>query len=303
MKEYNNRDIAKKYAEYITGESLRRYVADKVKKYIGENPIVFDGAIGSGQLEQFVDASYIYGVDIQENSCESFKENIKNGVFKGGEVFNGSFFKYQNNVVADCVIMNPPFSLEFKHLPDDEKKLIQEEFPWKKSGKLDDIFILKSLKYTERYAFHICFPGVTYRKTEQKMRELIGTKLLELNLIENAFKDTNISVAFLVIDKLKESEEVKKEIYNCKSNSLILEEVVTEDVWRLPVEEREAEEINIQEVNKSLDDIILKNLDHHLETRMFIMQVFNEDLDFWNYLNKYYRILDKHKKRWLEIGG
>lgn len=43
MKEHNNRDIAKKHAEYITGESLRRYVADKVKKYIGENPIVFDG--------------------------------------------------------------------------------------------------------------------------------------------------------------------------------------------------------------------------------------------------------------------
>lgn len=52
MKEFNNRQIANKFAEYITGDELRRYVADKVKKYVGNDVTVFDGACGSGQLEQ-----------------------------------------------------------------------------------------------------------------------------------------------------------------------------------------------------------------------------------------------------------
>lgn len=48
--EHNNREKANKFAEYITGDGLRRYLASKVDKYIGKNPTVFDGAAGSGQL-------------------------------------------------------------------------------------------------------------------------------------------------------------------------------------------------------------------------------------------------------------
>ena len=32
MKEFNNRKIADKFAEYITGDELRRYVAKKVRR-------------------------------------------------------------------------------------------------------------------------------------------------------------------------------------------------------------------------------------------------------------------------------
>ena len=39
--------------------------------------------------------------------------------------------------------MNPPFSIEFKSLADEEKENIQKEFDWKKSGKVDDIFVFK----------------------------------------------------------------------------------------------------------------------------------------------------------------
>ena len=79
FKEHNNRDISKKLAEYITGIELRKYVAKKVKQYVNlENPTVFDGAVGSGQLEQFVNPAILYGVDVQENSINSAKENFKN---------------------------------------------------------------------------------------------------------------------------------------------------------------------------------------------------------------------------------
>ena len=51
FQEHNNRKKADGYAEYITGDSLRRLVAAKVRQYCGEHPSVFDGAAGSGQLE------------------------------------------------------------------------------------------------------------------------------------------------------------------------------------------------------------------------------------------------------------
>ncbi len=54
MNEHNNRKKANKFAEYITGSELRKYTAEKVKKYCGDNPAVNDGTAGSGQLEQFI---------------------------------------------------------------------------------------------------------------------------------------------------------------------------------------------------------------------------------------------------------
>ncbi|MDK6900617.1 SAM-dependent methyltransferase, partial [Streptococcus agalactiae] len=95
------------------------------------------------------------------------------------------------------------FSIAFKGLPEEDKNAIQEVFSWKKSGKVDDIFVLKSLKYTKRFAFYILVPGVAYRGTEKKFRELIGNQLAELNVIQNAFDDTSIDVLFIVIDKNK----------------------------------------------------------------------------------------------------
>jgi N-6 DNA methylase family protein len=78
FKEHNNRKIAKKLAEYITGTELRQYLARKVKKYIKiDNPVIFDGAIGSGQLEQFINPSKVYGVDIQEQSVLTARQNYE----------------------------------------------------------------------------------------------------------------------------------------------------------------------------------------------------------------------------------
>ena len=222
FKEHNNRKIAKKLAEYITGTELRQYLARKVKKYIKiHNPVIFDGAIGSGQLEQFITPSKVYGVDIQDQSVSTARQNYKNT-----DLEIKSFFNYnRNDFIADAVVMNPPFSIEFKSLTDEEKENIQKEFDWKKSGKVDDIFVLKSLKYTKRFAFYILFPGVCYRKTEQKFRELVGNNLTELNLIRNAFDDTSIEVIFIIIDKEKISRELEQEIYDCKLKKQIHHEI------------------------------------------------------------------------------
>lgn len=256
FKEFNNREIANKFAEYITGEELRKYLADKVKKYVGDNPTVFDGAVGSGQLEQFVNAKHIYGVEIQERACETFKHN-----YPESAVYNMSFFNFKEDVKADCVIMNYPFSLKYKDLTDEEKENIAELYPWKKSGVVDDIFMLKGLNHTKRYAFYIAFPGITYRQFEKKFRELIGSNLVELNKIENAFEDTAISVAFLVIDKEKITDEVYKEVYDCKTSEVLFTETVEEksERWLMPIVPTVKEEIDIDELEREIAEIREKN--------------------------------------------
>lgn len=221
-----------------------------MEQYVGKDITVFDGAVGSGQLEEYIKPKFLYGVEIQMESCEYCKEN-----YPDSEIRNMSFFEYDSEIQADCVVMNYPFSLKFNDLTDLEKHNIQRRFEWKKSGVVDDIFILQSLKYTKRYGFYIGFPGITYRKTESKLRELIGNQLKELNYIQNAFEDTSIEVIFMVIDKEKTDTETFRELYDCKTDKQICKETVeVEDRWSRIVAPVEEEIINIEQLEKEIEE-------------------------------------------------
>lgn len=297
FKEHNNREISKKLAEYITGIELRKYVARKVKQYLNiENPTVFDGAVGSGQLEQFVKPSMLYGVDVQESSINSARENFQNT-----ELEVKSFFEYEReNFEVDCVIMNPPFSLKFKDLTEHEQKNIQKQFTWKKSGVVDDIFVLKSLEYTKRYAFYILFTGVGYRKTEEKFRELIGNKLAELNVISNAFTDTSIDVLFLVVDKSKIIEAVYRELYDCK-----LEKIIVSDTWKVDGdyrweqirEEKEIEEVDINALNTKTCELWIKGVERNLELDLFLIKECDANIDFMGNIRRLKAIVEKYENK------
>ena len=297
FKEHNNREISKKLAEYITGIELRKYVARKVKQYLNiENPTVFDGAVGSGQLEQFVEPSMLYGVDVQENSISSARQNFKNT-----ELEVKSFFKYEKeNLIVDCVIMNPPFSIKFKDLSELEQKNIQSEFEWKKSGCVDDIFVLKSLKYTKRFGFYILFPGVGYRRTEETFRKIIGNNLAELNRIDNAFTDTSISVLFIVIDKNKTTEKVYREIYDCKLDKQILEDEWTLEndySWQQPQEEKEVEEVDINALNTHASELWISGVKRNLELDLFLVQECGANIDVSGNIKKLKSICKEFERK------
>lgn len=286
MIEHNNREIANKHAEYITGKELRQYVAEKVKKYVGENPSVFDGAIGSGQLEQYINPSKLIGVEIQELACKTFEQNSE--LFPNRKIFNMSFFEFDEEIKTDCVVMNPPFSLKFKELPEEDRLNIQKDFPWKKSGVVDDIFILKSLNYTDKFAFHICFPGIAYRKTEQMMRELIGNRLVEMNLVYGAFEDTAISVLMLIIAKEGNYDKVHKEIYDCKSKKVLYTEISdnADDKWCSPTIPVVKEIVDIDAINSSLDELVISRLENHLKITLGLIREFNADIDYLGFIDK-----------------
>ena len=230
---------------------------------------------------------------MQESACETFEMNQE--LFPNRNIHNMSFFNFKDEVVADCVVMNPPFSIKFKDLSDEEQSNIQEEFPWKKSGVVDDVFVLKSLKHTSRYGFYILFPGVGYRKTETMFRTLIGNQLQELNVIRNAFEDTSIDVLFLVIDKNKTSQVCKRELYDCKLKKVIVEdEWDILERWETITEEVEIEEIDIDEVNDSLDKSVLSHLQRHLECNLLLIQAFKAPIDYLGFINKCYALLDQY---------
>ena len=296
FKEHNNREISKKLAEYITGTELRKYVAEKVKKYLNiENPTVFDGAVGSGQLEQFINPAILYGVDVQENSINSARQNFQNT-----ELEIKSFFEYEKeNLFVDCIIMNPPFSIKFKDLSEIEQKNIQKDFEWKKSGVVDDIFVLKSLKYTKRFGFYILFPGVGYRRTEETFRKLIGNNLAELNRIDNAFTDTGISVIFIVIDKEKNDNKVYREIYDCKLDKQILEDewILENDYsWQQPQEEREVEEIDINALNNQISEHWVNGIKSNLELDVFLVKECGANIDVIGNIRKIRVICNQYEK-------
>ena len=296
FKEHNNREISKKLAEYITGTELRKYVAKKVKQYVNlENPTVFDGAVGSGQLDQFVNPSVLYGVDVQENSINSARQNFQNT-----ELEVKSFFEYEReNFEVDCVIMNPPFSIKFKDLSEQEQKNIQKQFPWKKSGVVDDIFVLKSLEYTKRYGFYILFPGVGYRRSEEIFRKLIGNNLAELNRIDNAFTDTTISVLFIVTDKEKTNNKVFREIYDCKLDKQILEdEWILEDdySWQQLQEEKELEEVDIDALNTQTSELWINGLKNNLELDVFLVKECGANIDVIGNIRKIRVICNQYEK-------
>ena len=297
FKEHNNREISKKLAEYITGTELRKYVAKKVKQYVNlENPTVFDGAVGSGQLEQFVNPSVLYGVDVQENSINSARQNFQNT-----ELEVKSFFEYEReNFEVDCVIMNPPFSIKFKDLSEQEQKNIQKQFPWKKSGVVDDIFVLKSLKYAKRYGFYILFPGVGYRRTEEQFRKLIGNNLAELNRIDNAFTDTAISVLFIVVDKEKTNNKVFREIYDCKLDKQIFEDewiLEAEYFWQQPQEERKVEEIDINALNNQTSELWINGVKSNLELDLFLVKECGANIDILGNIKKLKSICKEYERK------
>lgn len=297
FKEHNNREVSKKLAEYITGTELRKYVAEKVKKYLNiENPTVFDGAVGSGQLEQFVNPAILYGVDVQENSINSARQNFQNT-----ELEIKSFFEYEKeNLFVDCIIMNPPFSIKFKDLSEIEQKSIQKDFEWKKSGVVDDIFVLKSLKYTKRYGFYILFPGVGYRRSEEIFRKLIGNNLAELNRIDNAFTDTTISVLFIVIDKEKTNNKVFREIYDCKLDKQIFEDewiLEAEYFWQQPQEERKVEEIDINALNNQTSELWINGVKSNLELDLFLVKECGANIDILGNIKKLKSICKEYERK------
>ena len=219
-------------------------------------------------------------------------------------IFNQSFFEFDNDVIADCVVMNPPFSMKFKELSENEQQAIKAEFSWKKSGAVDDIFILRSLNYTSRYAFHICAGGLAYRNTEKKMRELIGNQLAEIHTIKNAFEDTQIDVLFLVIDKQKTDNSYQTSIYDCKAKETLVSETKQLDDeyrWhtaRVIAEEHQYTEADIDKMNIELNKMNIEGLELHIKNQLMLWEMMGAKVGLPQFFNQVKKLIAKYEKEY-----
>lgn len=271
MKEHNNRQIADKYAEFITSKALRVFLAEKVREYLGDRTLnVFDGAVGSGQLEQYIQVKSITGVDIQQQAVNAFKENY--GDRATGIV--SSLFDVIADIPDDfdCVVMNPPFSLKM------EKPVAGMPYA-KKTGLLDECFyVLSSMK--ARFSFFICFPGVGYRRTEQKMRSYFGNTVAELLHVDNGFDDTAISTLLVVIDREKTDNSVSVARYDCKKLQYTVQyrlEKLDIENWNVAREDVAKEEIDIVSLTREVIALREKNNKTLKELDNLVFSLMTED--------------------------
>lgn len=290
--EHDNRKKAKNLAEFITGDALRRYMADKVRQYAGEQVSVFDGAAGSGQLCQYIQPTEFVAVEIQPEAC---KELVNN--FPHVEVHNQSFFDFGNDFQADCVVMNPPFSIKFKDLSDGERANIQASFPWKKSGVVDDIFVLKAMQYSKRWGFFILSCGLGSRSTEKHLRQLIGNQVVEINKIANAFADTSIPVMVLIIDKQKTSSEYHSAFWDVKTDEKYTATLtLNDDRWEFasaPLEEKFGKDFDIDKLNQDLLNETLKGIELSIKSQKQMQ--FLTGIDFNKFCNDIIEIVSRYK--------
>ena len=251
MIEHNNRKIADAHAEFITSKQLRKLVADKVSEYLGDSPVsVFDGAVGSGQMEEHMNIKHLTGVDIQPEAIRALESNF------GGKCVGivGDFLELDVDGEFDCVVMNPPFSLKCRGPV--------ERMPYaKKNGVLDECFyVLSSMK--ARFSFFVCFPGIGYRRSEQKMREYFGNSVIELIAVEDGFDDTAIDVLFVIIDREKTDTSVLVSRYSCKKGSYVIGpkvEALDIGCWNQAKVIAPKEKVNIVRLTSEVQSLSAKN--------------------------------------------
>ncbi|MDC0393387.1 type I restriction-modification system subunit M [Candidatus Pelagibacter sp.] len=202
-----------------------------------ENESIYDPACGTGGMliesldylkksnlnsktlkifgqESNLTTSAIARINLFLHNAEDFK------IFKGDTLRNPGFFDTDHLKIFDCVIANPPFSLDDWGSEIWVKDLFGRNFagiPPKSNGDMAWVqHMIKSMNTEGRMA--VVLPnGVLYRKgSEQKIRKSILDKdLLEtvIGLGHNIFYGTQISPCILIFKKKKEEFKKNKVLF------------------------------------------------------------------------------------------
>jgi hypothetical protein len=281
MIENDVRKQAKASQTHLTPEKLRVWFGEKVGDV--KELTVFDPAVGSGQLLQYIEAKHFIGNDIDKTSLDYFKNNFKNA-----DCFNENYFDIEN-IEYDVAVANYPFSLALKDVIDYEKehnkKLIDIFFKnGKITGKADYLFILKSfLQAKQKRGYYLCFPGITYRTAEQKFRDYITENnfLISYGQINNCkFDSTSINILYLELGENK-TGKVDTFLYDLQQDKIL--KSVEVDIksligksWEVPREDIEEEIIDIEELEKKIEATKIKRRMIEDELDAFLKELKNE---------------------------
>lgn len=246
MNSYSIKSIKKKFKEngvFYTPEKL----ALIIKSFAKENPSeVYDPTCGDGGLlSVFDDNVKKYGQELDENQLNVARKRLINFTGFAGDTLKEPGF----NQKFDCIVGNPPFSINWNPLSDDGFLNCPITPPKSKADYAFIIHILSRLK-DDGVASILNFPGILYRgNKEGKIREwLIKQNFIDKVVLipEKTFEDTAIATVLLVLRKNKESksilfkkldselerlveiEEIAKNDYNLSPSLYIVKNVVKE---------------------------------------------------------------------------
>ena len=225
----------KKAGEFYTPRSAVRLMTKIIDPK--ENETIYDPACGTGGMliesleylknsncnpktlkiygqESNLTTSAIARINLFLHNAEDFK------IFKGDTLRNPGFFDSDNLKTFDCVIANPPFSLDdwgSENWANDPFGRNLGAVPTKANGDMAWVqHMIKSMKNNGRMA--IVLPnGVLFRKgSEGKIRKFI----LEQDLIDaiiglgpNIFYGTQLSPCILVLRKNKPNQKKNKVLF------------------------------------------------------------------------------------------
>ncbi|CYW83536.1 Uncharacterised protein [Streptococcus suis] len=102
----------------------------------------------------------------------------------------------------------------------------------------------------------------------------------------------------MVIDKEKTTQDVYREIYDAKLKKVVYTDgcQLSDDYhWETPREPQVKEEIDIDAVNKELDDLAVNHLKKHLMSNLLIIQHFQADIDYLAFIRRCRDLLDQYE--------
>ena len=272
------------YTSSELAEILKGYVPFRPKK-------VYDPTCGSGNLLKVFDDDILkYGQELDETQVEIARKELKNFIGYVGDTLKDDKFA---NEKFDCIVANYPFSIKWE--PNKNDVRFKDCKTLAPPSKADYAFLQHIIYHLEDNGIAVClnFPGIAYRgNAEGKIRQwFIDNNFIErvVNIPEKTFIDTSIATLLLVLRKNKSNtnitfedkesgaikevsyEEVKKHNYNLSVNTYIETET-------------KKEEIDIDKVNKSIVDNIIKEIENILKCNRTIEQFFGEDNFHTDYL-------------------
>lgn len=241
----------------------------------------YDPTIGQGNLLSVLpDEVEKFGQEFFESELEKAKKKLKN--FKG---FAGDTLKEPHFMDRkfDFIFSNPPYSIKWEQMPDDERFSVAPALPPK--SKADYAFLLHCLHLLDDngIAILIMFPGVLYRgNAEGKIRQW----LVEQNYISKIiqiepgyFVDTNIATVAIILKKNKkdnsiefidesigkarkvEFDEIKENDFNLSINTYVQEDIVKEVIDPIALEN----EIRQNAIKKMRADILRSSVIERLQ--------------------------------------
>lgn len=275
--EKNIKNIKKQFKEqgvFYTPPEL----ANTLLEYVDiEYKTAYDPTCGSGNLLSVLDSSIKkYGQELDGEQLEIAKERLDN--FEGyvGNTLTDDGFK---DMKFDLILGNPPFSVKWN--PDGvDKKDVRFKGPkvLAPPSKADWAFmqhILYHLK-DDGVAVVLEFPGIMYRgNKEGKIRQwFVDNNYIDkvVHIPGDTFVDTKISTVLIVLKKNKTTTDIVFEDREKGLNRTVPLQEIIDNKYNLSVstyvfEEVVKEPIDIDSVNKSIADNLLKMIEAHLKTR------------------------------------